>query len=197
MFGTGSSLSRNIIDDVTGSTPQVPCTATLADGAVVALRRMLPADRAEIRALADALTPRERYLRFFTAQPGYLDEWTESLVDPSPDRFTLGAYDHNGLIGVANYIEVNDPGCAEVAIVVAHGHHHRGVGTALLSTLGLIARGNGESHLVADILAENHDMQKVMADAGWQCSRHLDGTVITVEVDLNPTSFRPEASHER
>lgn len=164
--------------------PETSTTARLVDGTAITLRRLLPEDRDDIVALAQNLTARERYLRFFTAHPGYLDDWVRSLVDLSPGRFTLGAYESRTLVGLANYVETAQPGYAEVAIVVAHGQHQRGVGTALLTALGRIALANGEHHFVADVLAENHDMQKVLVDAGWQWRRHLDGTIFSVEVDL-------------
>jgi acetyltransferase (GNAT) family protein len=41
----------------------------------------------------------------------------------------------------------------EVAVVVAHNEHLRGVGTALLRRLGEIARENGVHHLIAEVLA--------------------------------------------
>ena len=77
------------------------------------------------------------------------------------------------------------PGYAEVAVVVAHNEHLRGVGTASLRRLGEIARENGVHHLIAEVLAANHPMLRVMTDAGWPCTRHLDGSVLHVEVDLD------------
>lgn len=77
------------------------------------------------------------------------------------------------------------PGYAEVAVVVAHNEHLRGVGTASLRRLGEIARENGVHHLIAEVLADNHPMLRVMTDAGWPCTRHLDGSVLHVEVDLD------------
>ena len=69
-------------------------------------------------------------------------------------------------------------------MVVAHTEHLRGVGTALLRRLGQIARRSGVHRLVADVLWENHLMLRVLSDAGWPCTRHLDGSVLHVEIDL-------------
>lgn len=161
-----------------------PTTAELLDGHVVTIRRVAETDRAAIIALAHGLTEQERYLRFFTTHPRHIDEWVDSLVDASADRFTLAAVDDGTLLGVANCIESPRPGYAEVSIVVAHGQHHRGVGTVLLNALGRIARANGQHYFIADILAENREMQTVLTDSGWPCRRQLDGSVVSVEVDL-------------
>ena len=69
-------------------------------------------------------------------------------------------------------------------MVVAHAEHLRGVGTALLRRLGEIARMNGVRHLVAEVLWENHLMLRVLSDAGWPCTRHLEGSVLHVEIYL-------------
>jgi RimJ/RimL family protein N-acetyltransferase len=89
------------------------------------------------------------------------------------------------LIGVANYAELDQPGNAEIAVVVAHEQHDRGVGTALLRELARIARNAGQHRLVADVLAENYAMRRVITDAGWPITLHSDGPVLRVEVNLD------------
>lgn len=42
----------------------------------------------------------------------------------------------------------------------------------------------GLHHLVAEVLAENHQMLQVLSDTGWPCTRHLDGSVLHVEINL-------------
>lgn len=159
--------------------------ATLFDGAKVILRTLRPDDYHAVTALAEALTDRERYFRFFTQHPSYIGEWARSLTRSRPGSVALGAFENDDLIGVAGYVESRLSGYAEIAVVVAHHHHDRGVGTALLRALGHIARANGQHHFVADVLAENQAMRKLLADAGWPLTTHLDGTVLSVEIDLD------------
>ena len=73
--------------------------------------------------------------------------------------------------------------------MVAHAEHLRGVGTALLRRLGDIARKNGVHHLVAEVLWENHLMLRVLSETGWSCTRHLEGSVLHVEIDLGIASL--------
>ena len=47
-----------------------------------------------------------------------------------------------------------------------------------------IARTNGLHHLVAEVLWENHLMLRVLSETGWPCTRHLEGSVLHVEIDL-------------
>jgi hypothetical protein len=89
------------------------------------------------------------------------------------------------MVGLANYVATAQSGRAEVSVVVAHEQHERGVGTALLRILGLLARDNGIHHLEAFVLAENHSMQRMVAEAGWPCSCARDGLVLCYDVDLD------------
>jgi GNAT superfamily N-acetyltransferase len=162
---------------------------TLKDHAVIHVRRLTADDYDAVVRLAIALTDRERYLRFFTAHPSYLDHWARSLTDPGdPDQHAVGAFEDDTLVGVANYNRTSQSGCAEASVLVAHDQHDRGVGTALLNVLGLVARGHGIHHLVADVLTDNHEMQRVLADAGWSRSCRQDGCILCYDVDLDHTS---------
>ncbi|MGZ5395160.1 MAG: N-acetyltransferase family protein [Mycobacterium sp.] len=108
------------------------------------------------------------------------------LADGSRERqYALGAFASHKLLGVANYIACATPGAAEVAVVVAHDEHLRGVGTALLRRLGQIAKSNGIHRLVAEVLVQNHSMLHVLFDVGWPCARRQDDSVLHVEIDLD------------
>ena len=117
--------------------------------------------------------------------PTYVGEWALSLTAPKTGIVALGAFESGELIGVANYVELDQPGRAEIAVVVAHEQHARGVGTALLQKLGRIAHRAGLRHFVADVLAENYAMRRVITDAGWPITQHRDGSVLSVEVNLD------------
>lgn len=167
-----------------GKHPRTISEAELADGAVIALRRIESGDSASVVALYETLTADERYFRFFTRRPAHLAAWALSLTEPSDDRYALGAFAGETLVGVANYVASSTPEAAEVAVVVAHDQHLRGVGTALLHRLAEIARNKGIQHFTADVLGENHPMLNVLSDAGWPWTRCRDGAVLRVDVDL-------------
>ncbi|MBP1820964.1 GNAT family N-acetyltransferase [Mycobacterium sp. OAE908] len=169
-----------------------PCTAELVDGSVISLRELTPADADAVVQLYESMTDEERYLRFFAMHPAGLDSWARSIAQPRDGQCSLGAFSTGKLLGVANYVMCPEPGDAEVAVVVAHAEHLRGVGTSLLRRLGQIAKGNGLHRFVAEVLWENHLMLRVLADAGWPCARKLDGSVLTIEVDLAPETDLPE-----
>jgi GNAT superfamily N-acetyltransferase len=160
-------------------------TATLRDGATVSLRRLGAGDINAVIALHTTLNHRELYLRFFTMHPAYLKMLAGELTDGNGENYALGAFESGTLIGVANYAMCGKPATADVAVVVAHDDHLRGVGTALLGRLAQIARNNGIQHLVADVLAANHLMFKVLHDSGLHPQhKSYDNGVVHLDIDL-------------
>jgi RimJ/RimL family protein N-acetyltransferase len=160
-------------------------TATLVDGAEATLRILVPDDYDAVVSLAICLSAEERYQRFFTIHPTYIGEWALSITKPAEGIVALGAFESGELVGIANYAELSRPGECEIAVVVAHDQHERGVGTALLKALGSIAGEAGQHRFVADVLFENSAMRRVLHDAGWSTTQHRDGPVLSVEVDID------------
>jgi GNAT superfamily N-acetyltransferase len=157
---------------------------TLLDGTDVSVRRLNARDVDAVKQLHERLTDREQYFRFFIAHPAYLETFASKVVQCNDEQCALGAFEADGLIGVANYVLSREPGVAEVAVAVAHQDHLRGVATALLRQLGKIARSKGIRFFVADVLAENVPMLKVLSDAGWRHTTDFDGLVMSIRIDL-------------
>lgn len=156
----------------------------LIDGTAVVLRQLEPDDGPAVLALYENLTGDEWYFRFFTRRPAHLEAWARSLVEPRDGQGAIGAFESGTLVGVANYVASMTPGVAEVAIVVAHNEHLRGIGTALLQRLGEMALCDGIQHFAADVLSANHPMLRVVNDAGWPSTTHRHGSVLKLHVDL-------------
>jgi GNAT superfamily N-acetyltransferase len=170
-------------------------TARLRDGATVSLRRLGSADIDAVIALHDSLSGRELYLRFFTMHPAYLKTLAGKLTDDDGANYALGAFESGTLIGIANYVKCGKPATADVAVVVAHEDHLRGVGTALLRRLAQIARYNGIHHFVADILATNHLMFEVLHDAGLHPQhKRYDSGVVHLHIDLTAIKLENDSA---
>jgi hypothetical protein len=127
LMGEGGQVRSECLDEAP--------VATLRDGSTVLLRRLDAADIDAVIALHDALSNHERYLRFFTPRPPCLKTCARKLTGRSDKGYALGAFESGELIGVANYVVCHEDQTAEVALVVAHNDHLRGVGTALLRRL--------------------------------------------------------------
>jgi RimJ/RimL family protein N-acetyltransferase len=159
----------------------------LLDATEIAVRRLTEHDVDAVVDLHRQLTDRERYFRFFTMHPAHLEEFARKLVRRTPTRCALGAFENGQLIAVGNYVVTSDAQSAEIAIAVAHEDHLRGVATTLLRLLGSAARSHGIRWFVADVLAENRDMLRVLSGTGWQRTHRFDGPDLTVRIDLEST----------
>ncbi|UMB70882.1 GNAT family N-acetyltransferase [Mycobacterium paraterrae] len=167
-----------------------PVSSKLRDGATVLLRRLGPSDIDAVKELHNRLTKEELYLRFFTPHPGFLPELADQLTDSGGQNYALGAFEADELVGVANYAMCGKPATADVAAVVAHGDHSRGVGTALLRRLVHVARVNGVRHLVGDVLSANSAMFDLLHEAGLKPQRKAyDCGVVHLDVDLSGAEF--------
>ncbi|HKI43602.1 MAG: N-acetyltransferase family protein [Mycobacterium sp.] len=159
--------------------------ARLLDGRRVSMRRLGVGDADAVYALHRHLSDHDRYFRFFTLAPVGLHELAGKLTGPADGMCAVGAFDAGRLIGVAHYtVGSEDPGAAEVAVVVAHEDHSLGVGTTLLRHLAQIARAHGIDRFVADVLGENHLMLTVFFDLGWPCEPVGDGSVRHLMIEL-------------
>ncbi|HEU5474940.1 MAG TPA: GNAT family N-acetyltransferase [Actinophytocola sp.] len=172
--------------------------ALLADGRVVAVRELGPADEAEVLDLHARLSDRDQYLRFF-GPLAPLGSVARRIARARDDGHgALGAYLDGGLVGVAHYEVLGaDPGSAEIALVVDGAAQAHGVGTLLLEHLASLGRARGLRRFVADVLAENYRMIKVFVDAGLAYRWTGGGPERQVVISLEPDETYLEAVGER
>ncbi|HEY6748033.1 MAG TPA: GNAT family N-acetyltransferase [Mycobacteriales bacterium] len=185
----------------TTSVPPAAATAgwdaLLADGGVVRIRPVTPTDAGALTALHRAASDRSIYLRYFSLNRAAGNEYVAKVAAGGPDQITLLAEQHGTVVGMAGCIRTPGTAEAEVAMLVADTHQHRGVGTLLLEHLAALARRAGIRSFVADTLVENSLMQKVFTDAGLALDRRTDCDVTFVTVGLTPTPAAQDAVDRR
>ncbi|MFD8099811.1 GNAT family N-acetyltransferase [Nocardia fluminea] len=161
-----------------------------ADGGVVRVRPIVPADADALAAFHTRLSDRTRYLRYFGPYPQISpkDMYRTTHVDYR-DRVGLVAVLGTAIIGVARYelLARQGPRAAEVAFVVADEHQGRGLGSVLLEHLAGAAAENEVVAFVAEVLAENEAMITVFREAGYQLQRSRDGSEVHLEFAIDPT----------
>ncbi len=152
--------------------------ALLADGTTVEIRPAGPGDFEAVKAMHQAMSPDNSYLRFFNISRRAAEiEARRICRDPEPGRASLLALAAGTVVGVASYVALREhPGQAEVAFAVADDMHHRGIATLLLEHLVSHARSHQIATFTADTLTENQAMLGVFADAGLPVRRrYADG----------------------
>ena len=173
----------------------------LRDGSVASLRRATTADAAALRRFFHDLSPDSRRRRFLAsgeAPDAIVDRLSDSSA-PS-DQVTLIAervLDHSiRIVAVGSYARMNADS-AEVAFAVADAFQGRGLGTALLERLAVVASEQGFHRFVATTLSDNVQMLEVFRDSGFEIrSRSTEGGV-DVQLSLTPSARAASASDER
>ncbi len=168
--------------------PHPPAVVTtLTDDTPVKLAEIGSGDFAAVRALHRGMSPDDLYLRFFGGGPRLADETAERLCRlPGPGHAAVGAWAEGRLAGVADYETAGSPFVAEIALAVADGMHHRGVGTLLLGRLISLARSRGIRELRADALVQNSAVLHVLFSAGTPVLHRCEGGVVEITMPLTP-----------
>jgi RimJ/RimL family protein N-acetyltransferase len=123
-----------------------------ADALVAAMKR------------ADPMDLRRRFMGV-PPPPSYLVRRL-SRADGVHD-LALGAFDSAGdLVGVAQFDRADDAPEAEVAIEIATGWQHAGLGTAMLHRLAGLARQRGIHEFTATYYADNVPIRRLLRDVG-------------------------------
>ncbi|HUN95001.1 MAG TPA: GNAT family N-acetyltransferase [Bradyrhizobium sp.] len=142
----------------------------LRNGSSVEIRALKAADQEDMLAAVSRISGESLYRRFFGAKR-YFSEREKAFF------LNVDFVDHVALVAVANdvgrpcivgggrYIVVR-PGTAELAFAVIDEYQGRGIGSALMRHLVLIGRDAGIKSLLAEVLAENIPMLKVLQTSG-------------------------------
>ena len=154
-----------------------------------AIRRPCISDHDGIREFLTGLSPRARYLRFFSGAPPASQAMLRLLTGGGTRTDVLVATVDGVIIGHAMAGDRAGPGGArltEIGVVVADGHRGRGVGSALVR--GLIARAQirGATALVMEVLAENRQVLTMISDHWPVASQERSGAYLTISARLQP-----------
>lgn len=169
-------------------------TIELVDGAGVEVRPISDDDDERLCHFHERLSSETVYLRFFTPHPELSPaEATYFTHVDHRSREALVAVSGGDIVGVARFDRVPGSDDAEAAVVVDDAWQNRGVGSALLGRLAERASTLGVQRFVADVLARNRRMLRLLetiAPASWE---YIDGGVVRGVVSLE----RGEGSSRR
>src|SRR4029077_3985873 len=119
----------------------------LSDRTKVHIRPIVPEDEPLLIDAVAAMSERSVYFRFFSPLKRLPDALAHRLaVVDYNDRFALVATTHKSserIVGVAWYDRVAGTEVAETAVAVVDAFQRRGLGSALLTILGKVARDHG------------------------------------------------------
>ena len=140
------------------------------DGRRIEIRALRPTDRDDLLAAVDRTGAESLYRRFFAARRSFSEREVAGFLNVDfADHVALVAVIEEGgrteIAGGGRYALI-EPGIAEVAFMVVDRHQGNGIGAMLMRHLVAIAREGGLRELVAEVLAGNAAMLKVLRKSG-------------------------------
>ncbi|ULJ68811.1 GNAT family N-acetyltransferase [Wielerella bovis] len=160
----------------------------LKNGEIAWMRPVRPEDASLIQRLAAELSEQSRYTRFMSRSSGISPVLLTRLSHPDYQRefaILLHDEDHNPLAH-ASYTADPDTQSCELGISVADRLQGQGVGVLLMNELIQRAREQGFASMRAEILVDNHAMQKLALKLGFTLSKHdSDNGLVEAHLMLN------------
>ncbi len=169
----------------------------LDDGTPFVIRPIRATDGPALEAAFSQMSPRSRYLRFFTVRQRLGDYLVSSLVDIDHDRHRawvvadptsdsdVGTDEGRGIAVARLAMVEDDPKVAEGAVAVVDDMQGHGFGKLLLDLLVHTAIDTGVEYLRFETLAENRRMRAMLTELGAARNRSLtDHEVLVFDLPL-------------
>ncbi len=170
---------------------------TTKRGDALVLRPIRPEDEPLIARFHETLSERSVYFRYFhmmkLGQRIAHERLTRiCFIDYDRDMALVAeARDEHGqpfIVGVGRLTKQRGTNVGEFAVTVSDGWQGTGLGTELLRRVVAVGRHEGLSAIVADILPENRDMQRVSEKVGFTCSFDAEEGVVRAHMALGAGS---------
>jgi GNAT superfamily N-acetyltransferase len=175
-------------------------------GAVqIGIRQASRADCDAIGRFLAGLSPKTRYLRFFSGAPSVSGAMLRRLAGEGGNVDAVVATEGGTIIGHAMAADADGPAggrVAEIGVVVTDTRQGRGVGTALTRELAARARAHGTRTLTMDVMAENRRALAMIGRAWPAAHYQRSGPYVTIQASLarpadNPAETKAETKQEQ
>lgn len=170
--------------------------ALSSDGVPFEISTVSTVARAQLVDLFARASDRSLYQRFLGAGHPAVDAYVEQLLDPSRRLDAVVARLHGELVAVASSHALSDDE-AEVGMLVADDHQHRGIGTLLLEDLVARARARGLAGVTAFVLTANQQMVEVLRDSGLVREAQSEADTVTFRIPLQDNVAADSAAGRR
>jgi RimJ/RimL family protein N-acetyltransferase len=190
LLGADSTAASHYLDmnrDGVTRLEKLKSDCTLKNGAFVHIRPIRPEDECTLVEGFKHLSLQTVYQRFLSPLPELTPSMARHLSNVDYyRRLALIAETDAELAGVARYEPTDDPGVAELGLVIVDHWQHRGLGRILLHKILGAAEENGIHRFRADVLAENRRMLRLLAADSQIQDAKTEGCVTTISFTSRP-----------
>lgn len=162
----------------------------LNDGTPIAIRPVNPEDEARLKEGVAQLSPRSRYLRFFSGMRALPQNVVDKLVDvDGHDHIAWGALRRDDpaapAIGIVHaFREEGEPDVAQYSVAVLDEYHGRGAARLMTAVLLLDCAREGYRELLVHVLAENAPARSFARSLGAARRDGGSGNVLELEITI-------------
>ena len=162
----------------------------LKNGQGLFLKPATIADKTEITSFMSRLSQEALRMRFM-ASISYVSE--DIILNLCNGDFTdtgcllaiEGENENSKVVGLANYISMNNTRTAEVAFLIEDSYQGLGISTLLLERLAGLASANGIIEFEAEVLPDNQQMINVFKNSGFEIHKVWHSDTIHVEFPVD------------
>lgn len=158
-----------------------PMAVITADGAGVVLRRGSPADAEAVSSLHARCSAQTLFARYHAGVRTLPRRLLHRLLSP-PRGTTLVALCGSRLVGIAQLIRTPNPHEIEISLLIEDEWQGRGLGTAVMRRLAVLARAAGHREMVAWCLPTEVAFTRAAAGSGLPMSIRREDSLVRVAV---------------
>lgn len=164
-----------------------PFAVLTSDGAGVVLRRGTREDTEVVARLHTRCSAATLFARYHAGMRTLPRRLLHRLLTP-PRGTTLLALCGSEVIGLAQLIRTANPAESEISILIEDEWQRRGLGTAMIKRLAVIARAAGHREMIAWCLPGERAFSRAAARSGLPCSVRREEDMVRMALRIRPES---------
>jgi GNAT superfamily N-acetyltransferase len=163
------------------ATADGPTALVTADGAGLVIRPATPADLPAVDDFHSRCSAQTLFSRYHAGVRSLPRRWLHRLLSP-PRGTTLLATCGGDVVAMAQLIRTADPREVEISVLVEDRWQRRGIGTALIHRLAVLARAGGHANLVAWCLRSETVFARTATRTGLPMSTRSEDGMVRIEL---------------
>lgn len=158
-----------------------PTALVTTDGAGLVIRPATPMDLPAVDDFHSRCSAQTLFSRYHAGVRSLPRRWLHRLLSP-PRGTTLLATCGGEVVAMAQLIRTADPREVEISVLVEDRWQRRGVGTALIHRLAVLARAGGHANLVAWCLRSETVFARTATRTGLPMSTRSEDGMVRIEL---------------